>query len=350
VLAFLLERLDRSAQTSRDVELAIGRPVIGSVPKFSWRFRRGQWALVMANGRSSKSLQPAREAYRRLRSSLLFLAKVEGARTIVVTSSQALEGKSTTAANLAATLALGGTKVALISADLRRPSLERLLGVSNETGLSNYLNGETDTIRVEIVSGFESLFFVPSGREPRNPGELLGSSRFADVVATLYDQVEIVVIDTPPLGAAADALSVAGVADGVIVVVDGKRTETTDLLSIRNELDRSGARLFGAVLNRDSSQRRGFLRRRNQYSYYASERGQDQLPTTSIGRRVELTPVRSVAESSDPTRRLTPAPLDSGRAVQQMSPMDDPTVVELRDDEALELAVARPSGRRRLRT
>jgi len=273
VMAFLLERLDRSAQTAKDVELAIGRRVIGAVPRFSWRFRRGQWALVMANDRPARSLQPTREAYRRLRSSLLFLARAQGAQSIVITSSQALEGKSTTAANLAATLALAGNRVALVSADLRRPSLERLFDISNDTGLSTYLSGHSSSVRVESVPGFDSLIFVPAGPEPRNPGELLGSPRFAELIATLCSQVDLVIIDTPPLGAAADALSAAAIADGVVLVVDGKRTETTELLAIRNELDRSGGTLLGAVLNRDTSTKAGLLRRRGRYSYYSGDRG-----------------------------------------------------------------------------
>jgi capsular exopolysaccharide synthesis family protein len=354
MLAFLLERLDRSAQTSRDVELALGRRVIGAIPKFSWRFRRGQWALVMNSESKSRGLQPTREAYRRLRSSVLFLARAERTRSVVVTSSRALEGKSTTAANVAVSLAVGGARVALVSADLRRPSLERLFGVTNTEGLSTFLSGSTDALRIEQIPGVENLIFVPAGPEPTNPGELLGSPRFAALIATLADEVDLVVIDTPPLGAAADALAAASVADGVVVVVDGKRTETTDLLEIRAELDSAGVTLLGAVLNRDASKGGGFLkRRRSRYGYAPSEnagksdgftaeptrglRALASFPIGEIGPRAAVaaaqprTPVRTLGADvtltpgTPVTDELDPVEPESRRPVRRRPPASTPS-------------------------
>ncbi len=303
VLAFFRERLDRSAQAAGDVELALGRRVVGTVPKFSWRFRHAPGTVLMASDRSAKALQRTREAYRRLRSSLLFLARADGVHSIVMTSNQPLEGKSTTAANLAVTLAAGGTRIALVSGDLRRPSLERMFGVSNERGLSNYLSGQTDQVRIERIAGLDNLLFIPAGPEPRNPGELLGSQRFADLLDMLAEVTELILVDAPPLGAAADALAAGGLADGVIVVVDGKRTETTDLLSIRAELERSGATLVGAVLNRDTSSRSGLLQRRSRYAYYSGDQpltGATAAPVTSA-RRTGRGPSADEAEPAAPT-------------------------------------------------
>ncbi len=253
VLAFTRERLDRRAQNSRAVELALGGRVMGAVPRFSWRYRRGAWSLVMVNGRSSAGMQQAREAFRRLRGSLLFIARTDDVRVVVVTSSHPLEGKSTTAANLALALSLGGQSVALVSADLRRPSLEGLFGVANNRGLGDYLSGTTDELRTVRIPGSDRLDLVTAGPPVANPGELLGSRRFTSLLADLAEEYDLVIVDTPPLGSAADALSAATSAAGVIVVVDGRRTETPDLLSVRNELDRAGVRLLGAVLNRDRS-------------------------------------------------------------------------------------------------
>jgi len=281
ILAFVLERLDRRAQSTRDVELAIGRPVLGAIPRFSWRFRRGKWALVMANNRPVRSLQTTREAYRRLRSSVMFLTRADGARVIVITSNQALEGKSTTAANLAATIAMGGTTVALVSADLRRPSLETLFELNNDRGLADYLGAVTETVRAERFASIEGLAVIPSGHPPANPGEQLSSRRFAALIEQLRAQFDLVIIDTPPLGAAADALAAAVLADGVLLVVDGKRTETTDLLAIRNDLDRSGIALLGAVLNRDKAQRGGLLRRSGRYSYYGKHKDSGAATATA---------------------------------------------------------------------
>ena len=281
VLAFLRERLDRRAQSSREVELALGTKVIGTIPKFSWRFRRGQWALVMANGKQSNSLTRTRESYRRLRSSLMFLARTTDARVVVLTSSKPLEGKSTTSANLATSLALGGARVVLINADLRRPSLERVFGVHDGRGLTSYLVGHTDTVHTERIPGVENLTLIPAGPQVDNPGELLGSDRFARLVATLREDFDLVIIDTPPLRAAADALAAAEVANGMIIVVDGNRTDTNELLAIRSELDRAGIPLLGAVMNRDASQK-GSLLKRSGYGYYGTDRkriASNALPT-----------------------------------------------------------------------
>lgn len=268
VAAFTRERLDRRAAASRDVELALGTRMLGTVPRFGWRNRSGKWALIMANDTPGQGAQKAREAYRRLRSSVMFLQRGENIRRVVITSHRPQEGKSTTSANLAISIALGGTRVALVSADLRRSSLERTFGMNNDLGLTSFLTGVTETLRKERVDGIEDLTIIPAGPEVGNPGELLGSARFAQAIEWLSAEYDLVIIDTPPLSVAADALAAAGQADGVIVVVDGDRTETTDLLAIRSQLDRSGNRLLGAVLNRDSSDKGGFFNRGG-YGYYS---------------------------------------------------------------------------------
>ena len=269
IAAFLRERLDRSAQSARQVELALGGKVIGAIPRFGWRNRREKWALVMAQEGESGSLMRSQEAFRRLRSSVMFLARGENVRSIVVTSHRPQEGKSTVAVNLAMALSLGGADVVLVSADLRRPSLERTLGLDNDRGLTTYLRGSNESLRRETIDGFPNLTVIPSGPDAGNPGELLGSPRFAAIIRSLEAEADLGISDTAPLAAAADALSAAEAAGGIIIVVDGHGTETTDLLAMRNELDRSGARLVGAVLNRDRSQSASVFSRRKKYGYYS---------------------------------------------------------------------------------
>jgi capsular exopolysaccharide synthesis family protein len=297
VIAFLRERFDRSVQVARDVELALGGRVIGGIPKFGWRARRGQWALVMATGRNTPAIQRAREAYRRLRSSVQYLAKASSVEVIVVTSNRPAEGKSTTAANLAISLALGGSNTVLISADMRRSTLEHAFGMANDRGLSTYLGGSTENIRLESISGVGNLAVIPSGPEPANPGELLASSRFASLLDHLRGRFDLIIVDTPPLGAAADSIAAAAQSDGVIVVVDGSKTDTVDLLEMRNELERSGLRLLGAVLNRDSSQPKGIFGRKSRYGYYTTESSATPAPLT-LGRKNEVVDV-PVAEDLD---------------------------------------------------
>jgi capsular exopolysaccharide synthesis family protein len=285
VSAFLRERLDRRAAASRDVELALGGQVLGAVPKFGLRNRSGKWALVMANDVSGHAAASAREAYRRIRSSVQFMMRADNVKRFVVTSHRPSEGKSTTAANIAISLALGGSRVALLSADLRRSSLERTFGIDNDRGLSSFLSGTTDTLRQERVANLEDLVLIPAGPEPANPGELLGSARFAQVLEWLSRDFDVVIVDTPPLSVAADALAAANGTDGMIVVVDGEKTETTDLLAIRGQIDRSGNKLLGAIINRDTSVKKSWFRRNTTYGYYSdsppppSRRGQLAPPT-----------------------------------------------------------------------
>jgi capsular exopolysaccharide synthesis family protein len=366
IAAFLRERLDRKASGAREIELALGGRVIGSVPKFSFLYRRGQWALVMANGKTGISLQRAREAYRRLRASMLFLARTDNARTIVVTSTKPREGKSTTSANLALALALGGTKTVLVSADLRKPSLEGLFGIRNDRGLSTYLTGKSDTVHTETIEGIEALTIIPAGPEIPNPGELLGSPRFARLVELLVEHFDMIVIDSPPLGAAADSLAAAESADGVLVVVDGNRTDTNELLAIRRELDRAGAKLLGAVMNREAVKFKvPFLNRG--YGYYGTADGgaatsvapdDDTSPTLtnpsgrrSVGRRAtdeELAARAIVAgqprspraeRSAEPVfelDELTPEPETIDEPVDDLE-FDEPENVQLESDTADEL-------------
>lgn len=296
VAAFLRERLDRRAQSAREIELALQTRVVGSVPRFGWRLRRGSGSLVMLNGRAGVRLDRARESYRRLRTSLLFVARSSGRQVLVVTSNRAYEGKSTTSANLAVSLALGGTEVALVSADLRRPSLETIFGISNDRGLSSYLVGETDGVVVERVEQVPGLAVIPAGPELANPGELLGSERFASLLTELSQRFQVVIVDTPPLGAAADALFAANLANGVVLVVDPARSQTADLLAARDQLDRAGVELVGAVINRDRTQSSALLHK-DRYSYSPNRsvpgRAGDHPPHRSNGSsEIIVTPPR----------------------------------------------------------
>jgi capsular exopolysaccharide synthesis family protein len=267
ILAFLRQRLDRSASGTRDVELALGTKVVGSVPSFGWRFGKGHKGPIMGGGYSGPAAERAREAYRRLRSSVLYLSRASDVKSVVVTSNKAEEGKSTTAANLAMAASMGDTKTVLVSADLRRSSLETTLNVGNDRGLSDYLTGITDDVHSEPVDGFANLTLIPSGPIPSNPGELLNSQRFAELIKKLEAEYELVVVDTAPVGVTADAVGAARFTDGVLVVVDGKRTNTTDLMAVRREFDRTGVTILGAVMNRDVSLSSGLLQRRS-YGYY----------------------------------------------------------------------------------
>lgn len=267
-LAFVLQRLDRTARESGDVELALGTSVLASIPSFGVANRSGSAAIVMLSGGRSARVQRAREAFRRLRSSLQFLGTTRDADTFLITSARPSEGKSTTAANLAIALAQGETRVCLVNADLRRPTIEKVLGITgHEAGLSDWLVDQSVTSIMVAVEGTPGLVVVPAGAPPTNPGELLATGRISGLIDELSSQFDIVLVDAPPVLSAADASSIAPSVDGTIVIVDSSRTDTDTLLRVRAELDRAGGNVVGAILNRDDSDSGGSLLRKDRYAY-----------------------------------------------------------------------------------
>lgn len=268
VWAFVSSRLDRSADSEEEVSAALGTGVLGSIPNLGWRNSRGAAALAMMSQQRSMRIHRAKESYRRLRTSIEFLSAADHHKTFLVTSSHPGEGKTVTASNLAVALASGGQQVVLINADMRRPRIENLFGVKNgANGLSAFLGGMTDSLDPIPVEGLENLFIVPSGPSPANPGELLASDRFELLIKEVSSQADIVVVDTPPVAATADAGAAASAVDAVIVVVDAKSTSLDELRVTRADLERAGANVVGAIMNRDETRDSGLFGRRNAYAY-----------------------------------------------------------------------------------
>lgn len=263
-LAFVMQRLDRTAKESGDVEAAIGTSVLGNVPAYGVTGRRTE--LMMLSTAKSSRVQRVREAYRRLRASLQFLQTSREVSSFLVTSARPGEGKSSTVANLGVAAAQAGSRVVIVSADLRRPMQERLFGVSSPKGLSDYLADASVTDILVPVTDVPGLVIVPAGPLPPNPGELLGTPRFKDLIAELSEQFDLVLVDMPPVLSTADAGTASPLVDGVLVVVDSQRTDTDSLLRVRTTIERSGGTIVGAVLNKDSSDS-GISLRRDRYAY-----------------------------------------------------------------------------------
>ncbi len=274
VLAIVLDRLDSTARDERSVSLALGSGVLAQVPRLPINARSGKASLIMLSTAKSGRVQQARESYRRLRSSAQFIAsnQAESGRGLVLMLTSAFpgEGKSVTSANLAVALAQSGSRVVLLNADMRRPSLEAMFGIENTSGLSLFLGGvadhSLDGLGAVEVDGVPDLWLIPSGPTPANPAELLNSPRFKSVLGELEQSVDFVIVDCPPVLSASDPLTVAPHVDGVIVVVDSRRTETDDLLEVRSNLENTGSKVVGAVLNRDG-RRRGRWWQKDRYTY-----------------------------------------------------------------------------------
>jgi capsular exopolysaccharide synthesis family protein len=190
----------------------------------------------------------ASEAYRMLRTNLFYALADVPPKVIVLTSANPREGKSTTAANLGVALAQAGKKTLILDCDLRRPALHEFFRTRNPEGLVNLLVGEREFHEVwqEPVPG---LKLVPSGPSPPNPAELLSSQRLAEFLGQARQEFEYVLVDTPPVGRVSDSAVLAANGDGVLLVLDPRRTPKRSLRQALRNLEGVGANVLGIVMN-----------------------------------------------------------------------------------------------------
>ena len=197
---------------------------------------------------------PVSEAYRTLRTNLSFYSLDNPIRTLVVTSSAMGEGKSTTVANLAVTMAQSGRRTILVDCDLRRPSLHTLFDVSEQPGLTNMLLDETDAPLQ--ATGVDNLWLLPSGTKPPNPADLLGTQKVDKVIEKLLAQADIVLFDAPPIIAVTDAAVLGAKVDGVLLVISAGKTRRDHAERAKELLEKAKVRIVGVTLTnapKDSS-------------------------------------------------------------------------------------------------
>lgn len=193
---------------------------------------------------------PVAEAFRTLRTNLDFSSLDHPVKTLIVTSAGPGEGKSTTLANLAVTTAQSEKKVYLVDCDLRRPTLHKLFGVSNDVGLTTMMRDEALRESPPLLeTGVPGLWLLPSGPLPPNPSELLGSKRMEEIIATLKQQADIVLFDAPPITVVTDAAVLASKVDGVLLVFCAGRTKRDHARKAKALLEKVNARLIGVALN-----------------------------------------------------------------------------------------------------
>jgi capsular exopolysaccharide synthesis family protein len=244
-VAFLRDRLDDTIKGHKDLELRLGAPVLATVPWLStWR-RRGETHLVTVEDPKS----PVSEAYRTLRTNLQFAGSQMRLQIIVITSATPGEGKTSTAANLSVAMAHAGRRVVIVSADLRRPRLHRFFGVSNSVGLSDVLGNHVPVLEAVADPGIENLRVVPSGPISPNPAELLQSQAMRDTVEGFREYCDVVIIDSPPVLAVADASILSAISDGTLLVVDADNASRAAITHARDQLRNAGAQLIGSVYN-----------------------------------------------------------------------------------------------------
>jgi len=250
-LAMLREQLDDTVRDHEEVARLADAPVIGTVPLFE----RREQALATDTPRSR-----AVEAYRALRYSLGFVTPGDGGHTVLVTSAGPLEGKTTTALNLAVAAALSGRRVVLVDSDLRRPALHRLLSLSRDKGITDLLVGEADL--PEVLQRFREtgLRFISSGTRAPNPTDMLDSAGMRNLVEQLRQEADLIIFDSPPLLSAADGLVLANLSDAVLMVCVPGESHRRALQRARVLLGHIGHTISGVVVNK--------VERKPGYGYY----------------------------------------------------------------------------------
>jgi capsular exopolysaccharide synthesis family protein len=242
-LAFGFEYLDNRIKTPQELKASMNVPFLGMVPAL-------QADKQMGNPLLDKGVpQNFAEAFKSIRTNVLFSTAEEGMRSLVITSAGPGEGKSLVASNLALALAQAGQRVLLIDADMRRPRVHEIFGGQQEPGLSNVLSGNAKTNEAIGKSTTPGLWVMPSGHIPPNPAELLGSKRYTDFISSLSLHFDWVVLDTPPVMVVADSSIVANQSSGVVFVVRADHTNRHAVTAAAEQLEAANAHLLGSVLN-----------------------------------------------------------------------------------------------------
>jgi capsular exopolysaccharide synthesis family protein len=279
-LAFLLDFLDDSVKSVDDIDRYIHLPALALIP--AARNEKGRLPASAESSASNTSTalalvtdvrSPIAEAYRHLRTSLLLSSAGNPPRTILITSSQPSEGKTTTAINTAFMLAQTGAEVLIIDCDLRRPRLHANFNLSNARGLTNFLSGESSID--DVLQPYEripNLKLLTSGPIPPNPAELLGSEEMRKLLQSLTERFTHIIVDSPPAISFTDAAILSTFVDGVILVVHGGRSSRAVVRRARQQLLDVGAHLFGVVLNNVKTESHNYYYGGGYYSgYYQSD-------------------------------------------------------------------------------
>jgi capsular exopolysaccharide synthesis family protein len=225
---------------SEQIKRAAQLPILGRVPSAG---RQEQAALF--NGSS-----PQGEAFRRLRTNIFTLDHDQPLHTLLFTSAEPREGKSTISANLAFSVAQSGRRVIVVDAHLRLPTVHKIFDVSNRGGLSSVLEGKATLDEAVQETKAEGVFVLTSGPLPPNPAELISSPQMAELIEQLARQYDMVLLDTPSILAVTDAAALAQSADGVVLVVERAHARQESVRAARQQLTDVQASALGVIINR----------------------------------------------------------------------------------------------------
>ncbi len=277
-LAFLREFVDDSIKGTSILEKISGLPVLSQLPEV-----KNASARKLALQTTLEPRSPLSESIRSLRTSLRFSTRTGSPKSIFISSASAGEGKSTIAVNLATTYAQAGANVLLIDADLRNPSIHKLLEIQNMQGLTNYL--ASDFVSNDDISHpcmIKNLRVITSGPIPPDPVELLSGEKMAKLLESASQQYDHIIIDGPPVLGLADALILANLAEATIITVEAGQTSKTTLLDSLKRLERANANLIGTVISRVSRAVNPEYDQQYYYSYAAPGRSEKTAKVRSL--------------------------------------------------------------------
>jgi tyrosine-protein kinase Etk/Wzc len=276
--AFLLEYMDTSLKSSEDVTRFLSIPLIGEIPKIKDEAAAASllmgflpWKTVKREETYNARLitnfspkEPIPEAYRNVRTSLQFTFVDDPLRCFVISSPNASEGKSLTTSNLAIGFAQAGKKTVIIDTDLRRPVIHKIFGLTKEPGITDVLANHVSLRSALQPTGIDGLFILPAGQSTPNPGELIGSHRMDEVLNELKQEMDVVLLDSPPVIAAIDAAILGAKTQGILLVFNMDETKREAAKYCIEQIERAGSKVIGGLLNNIDVDRR--------YGYYYSYR------------------------------------------------------------------------------
>lgn len=269
-LAFFIEYLDTSVKTIDDVERALQAPVLGVIPQ--------NIGLIMNEGAES----PHAEAYRVLRTNILFSRKDDKLNTFVVVSAGAGEGKSTTAFNLATIFAQNNARVLVVDSDLRRPTLHKMLNVTNALGLTNYLLKQNTLDEVIQTTKVPTLHMMASGKLPSSSLGILSSIQMKDLINELKQRYDFVIFDSPPIMGVSDASILASEVDMTLQVIQYRRYPQPMNIRAKQMIEKVGGNLLGIVLNNiNMSQDESYYYYSGYYHDYYYSKNEESEPAKS---------------------------------------------------------------------
>lgn len=275
-IAFLKFYLDDSVKHTDDIEQAFGVPATGTISRSEVKAKKNKLVSELVVERNPKSI--VSENIKSLRTNLQFTSVDKNLKTILITSTNAGEGKSFVSANLAVSFAQADKKVLLVDCDLRKGRAHKLFGILNTSGLSNLLTSDLRSFEKYVrTTNIENLSVITCGTYPPNPSELLASQKNKRLIKTLRNYYDIIIFDGAPVGGLADSVILSSLMDETLIVVKNGKTAKGDLMAAKDSLEKVGAKIAGIVMNLVDQKA---LKYRNYYYGY----GEDETKSKKHGK------------------------------------------------------------------